>query len=209
MSRFELALHLDEHGFNAHCTSQSHNRNMEDFARDPTMFMEKHSKEFHSDFMSLLSSRYANKRVDSNLVYQEFITDSEHVHLNSTNWTSLTAYVHHIGREGLAKIEEEQGTWFITYIDRSRATTNKIEGVRKRAILERTEEERDRKSLADQVAKAEEVRKVKDREKAEGEPQSISIETTGKVGPMKMAFKISKMKQPLKITKLSSLVKKK
>lgn len=91
-SRFGLASYTDEHGFKAHCSSESHQKNMIEFAQDPTKFIEKHSEDFHSEFISLLSSRYKDKRMDANLVYQEVIANPEHVHLNATKWMTLTGF---------------------------------------------------------------------------------------------------------------------
>ena len=124
------------------------------FAQDPTRFMEKHSEEFHSEFMGLFSTRYRDKKVDANRVYQEVIANPEHVHLNSTKWMTLTGYVKHLGQSGLAKVEETETGFDILYIDRSQATMDKLEHHRKRALIERTEEERERKALQEQVEKA-------------------------------------------------------
>lgn len=65
-------------------------------------------------------------------------------------------YVKHLGKEGLAKVEEEETNWFVTYIDRSQATLEKADHSRRRALLERTEEERERRDLEMQVASAQE-----------------------------------------------------
>jgi DNA/RNA-binding protein KIN17 len=153
--------HEDEHGFKAHCSSESHNNNMMAFAADPTMFMEKHSESFHSEFLSILSTRYRDKRVDANKLYQEIISNPQHVHLNSTKWVTLTGYVKYLGQSGITKVEEkvneegEEGPGFwLTYIDRSTSATSKQEQAKKRALIERTEEERERKELAAQMEKA-------------------------------------------------------
>lgn len=127
---------------------------MIEFAQDPTRYMEMHSEAFHAEFMSIFSTRYKEKKIDANRLYQEVISNPEHVHLNSTKWMTLTGYVKHLGQSGLAKVEETETGFDITYIDRSRETVEKQEQARKRALIERTEEERERKALMDQVQKA-------------------------------------------------------
>jgi DNA/RNA-binding protein KIN17 len=122
------------------------------FAQDPTKFMEKHSSEFHAEFMSVFSTRYRDKKVDANRVYQEVISNREHTHLNSTRWMTLTGYVKYLGQSGLAKVEETERGFDIQYIDKSQLA--ELEAQRKRAQIEKTEEERERKALQNQVEKA-------------------------------------------------------
>lgn len=40
------------------------------------------------------------KRVHNNIVYNEYISDREHVHMNSTQWETLTDFTKWLGREG-------------------------------------------------------------------------------------------------------------
>lgn len=42
------------------------------------------------------------KRVHNNIVYNEYISDREHVHMNSTQWETLTDFTKWLGREGTA-----------------------------------------------------------------------------------------------------------
>lgn len=39
-------------------------------------------------------------RVSAKNVYNEFIQDRHHVHMNSTKWLTLTEFVKYLGREG-------------------------------------------------------------------------------------------------------------
>lgn len=50
------------------------------------------------------------------MVYNEFIADRNHVHMNSTIWLTLTDFVKYLGREGKCKVEETEKGWFITLI---------------------------------------------------------------------------------------------
>lgn len=55
-------------------------------------------KTFFSIF-ALLSSA-GTKRVHNNIIYNEYISDREHVHMNSTQWETLTDFTKWLGREG-------------------------------------------------------------------------------------------------------------
>ncbi len=51
-------------------------------------------------------------------VYQEYISDRNHLHMNATKWLSLTGFVKWLGKEGKAIVDETEKGWFVTYIDR-------------------------------------------------------------------------------------------
>ena len=38
--------------------------------------------------------------MNANIVYQEYIADKEHTHMNSTKWETLTEFIKWLGREG-------------------------------------------------------------------------------------------------------------
>lgn len=48
----------------------------------------------------ILFSSAGTKRVHNNIVYNEYISDREHVHMNSTQWETLTDFTKWLGREG-------------------------------------------------------------------------------------------------------------
>jgi DNA/RNA-binding protein KIN17 len=95
------------------------------------------STQFQSEFVALLSrrcasfcyftsvlssdfaSRFGTKRVRANQVYQEYISDKSHLHMNSTRWVTLTEFVKHLGRCGIARVDENEKGWFIAWIDSS------------------------------------------------------------------------------------------
>ena len=54
----------------------------------------------------------------ANQVYQEYISDKVHLHMNATKWPTLTDFVKHLGKESLCEVSETEKGWFITYIDR-------------------------------------------------------------------------------------------
>lgn len=55
----------------------------------------------------------------ANRVYQEFIGDKQHLHMNATRWVTLTEFVKHLGRSGIARVDETEKGWFIAWIDSS------------------------------------------------------------------------------------------
>lgn len=55
---------------------------------------------FLDDFMELLRRRFGTRRVHCNIVYNEYISDRDHTHMNSTKWETLTEFVKWLGREG-------------------------------------------------------------------------------------------------------------
>lgn len=63
--------------------------------------------------------RFGTKRVRANQVYQEYISDKHHLHMNSTRWVTLTEFIKHLGRSGIAKVDETEKGWFIAWIDNS------------------------------------------------------------------------------------------
>ena len=83
----------DANGFKCHCQSESHRRQMELVSQEQGRFVNKFSKQFESGYMDLVRSRYRTKTVRANQVYNEYIQDRDHVHMNSTSWTTLTEFV--------------------------------------------------------------------------------------------------------------------
>ena len=54
----------------------------------------------------------------ANIVYQEYVSDREHIHMNATQWETLTDFVKWLGRDGHCVVDETPKGWFITYIDK-------------------------------------------------------------------------------------------
>lgn len=63
--------------------------------------------------------RFGTKRVRANQVYQEYIQDKYHVHMNSTRWVTLTEFIKHLGRSGIARVDDTEKGWFIAWVDSS------------------------------------------------------------------------------------------
>lgn len=151
----------DENGFKCHKTSEAHQRNMNLYSNNPGAFTGVYSKDFHHNFMNLFKLQ-GGLRVLANSVYREYIKDRHHVHMNSTCWSSLTGYINHLGRQGIAKVEKAEKIydgkvdWWITYIERNPVL------LRKKSKLEKTLriEEKDRKR-AEQKAEEQRKRAIK------------------------------------------------
>ncbi|KAG0028234.1 hypothetical protein BGZ82_008532 [Podila clonocystis] len=144
----------DENGFKCHTTSESHQRKILLVAESPEKYVNNYSAEFQQDFMKLLSSRYGTRRVNANLVYQEFIADRTHLHMNATKWATLSEFAMHLGKEGLAVVDETPKGWFITWIDNSPKTLARQEAIAKKERMEMDDEQREQKLIQQQIEKA-------------------------------------------------------
>ena len=58
------------------------------------------------------------------VLYNEYINDKEHLHMNATKWETLTDFVKDLGRNGKCFVDETPKGWFITYIDRDPEVSN-------------------------------------------------------------------------------------
>jgi DNA/RNA-binding protein KIN17 len=75
-------------------------------------------------------------------VYQEYIADKNHIHMNATCWSSLTGLCKHLGKEGMCVVDETEKGWFVQYIDRDPKLRAKQEAMESRQIAELDEQER-------------------------------------------------------------------
>ncbi|KAF7655138.1 hypothetical protein LDENG_00059330 [Lucifuga dentata] len=141
----------DENGFKCHCMSESHQRQLLLASENPTKFMDYFSDEFKNEFIELLRRRFGTKRVHNNIVYNEYISDREHIHMNSTQWETLTDFTKWLGREGLCKVDETPKGWYIQYIDRDPETIRRQEELAKKKKAELDDEERCAKFIEEQV----------------------------------------------------------
>lgn len=82
----------DENGFKCHTNSSGHQRQLELFSEIPSEYVTKFSLIFRREFLSILCQRYGTNLISANTVYQEYIKDKEHIHMNATRWTTLTVF---------------------------------------------------------------------------------------------------------------------
>lgn len=144
----------DENGFKCHMTSENHLRQMRLFASNPNSFVDDFSKSFEKGFLDTLFHKHGTKRIPANKVYQEYIQDKEHVHMNATCWSSLTEFCMYVGRESKAVVDETEKGWFIQYIDRDPATLQRQAMNAKRVQGDMDEAEYMRKMIEAQIAAA-------------------------------------------------------
>lgn len=139
----------DENGFKCHCLSESHQRQMSLFAQNPDRFMNSFSREFEANFMDVLSRRFGTRKVNANQVYNEFIQDREHVHMNATIWATLSDFIKYLGRTGKCEIEETERGWDIQLIERDPDAIRRAEIAKKKR-----EEQRSRDSTIEDALNA-------------------------------------------------------
>jgi len=144
----------DENGFKCHAASESHLRQMLVVGEHAGSHIAGFSNQFQSEFVALLSRRFGTKRVRANQVYQEYIADKHHLHMNSTRWVTLTEFVKHLGRSGIARVDETEKGWFIAWIDSSPKALAKAEASQKKERATISDEQRERQLIAEQIERA-------------------------------------------------------
>ena len=144
----------DENGFKCHTMSEAHQRQLLLVGENPANFIGEYSAKFLNDFLTLLRRQYGTRRVHCNEVYQEYIKDRDHYHMNATKWVTLTGLVLWLGKQGLCKVEPTPKGWFIEYIDRSPDALAKQAAASKKAKMERDDEERTQQMLQNQIERA-------------------------------------------------------
>ena len=150
----------DQNGFKCHTQSEAHQRQLLIFSENPGKFLGSFSHEFERDFMHLLKRSHGTKRVKANRVYQEYIADKEHVHMNATKWETLTGFIHYLGRTGKVVVDESEEGWWITWIDRDPETIARQDAITKKEKMAKDDEERLAEFIRQQVAKAAEVKSL-------------------------------------------------
>ncbi|CAA9998657.1 unnamed protein product [Nesidiocoris tenuis] len=185
----------DENGFKCHITSESHQRQLLLFADNQNKYIDEFSKEFSDGYLELLRRQFGTKRVHANRIYQEYITDRNHLHMNATQWETLTDFVKWLGREGKCVVDETEKGWFVTYIDRDPETIRQQEAIARREKMQKDDDERMMDFLEKQIergksSKPDSEQVLKDFERKEGEKITINLPTFKKpdpVGPPKVS----------------------
>jgi DNA/RNA-binding protein KIN17 len=144
----------DENGFKCHAQSESHLRQMLVVGENAGRHIADFSSQFQYEFVQLLSRRFGTKRVKANTVYQEFIQDKQHLHMNATRWVTLTEFVKHLGRTGVARVDETEKGWFLAWIDNSPKALARQEASLKKERLTTSDEQRERQLIAEQIERA-------------------------------------------------------
>lgn len=173
----------DENGFKCHTMSESHQRQLLLFAENPNKYIDQFSQDFLDDFTQLLKRRFGTKRVHANQVYQEYIADRNHLHMNSTQWETLTDFVKWLGREGHCNVDETEKGWFVAYIDRDPETIKRQEAVQKSEKMKLDDEERMAKFFQRQMEK--------DKEKSRPAPEAVYTELKKESEDEKIALQMN------------------
>uniref|UniRef100_A0A182K845 DNA/RNA-binding protein Kin17 WH-like domain-containing protein n=1 Tax=Anopheles christyi TaxID=43041 RepID=A0A182K845_9DIPT len=149
----------DENGFKCHTMSESHQRQILLFADNAGRFIDGFSSEFLTGYLQILRRQFGTKRVAANKVYQEYIADRHHLHMNATKWHSLSDFVKYLGRNGHCVADETDKGWYITYIDRDPETLAMQEKMAKKQKMDKDDAERLAEFIEEQVrrGKPEEV----------------------------------------------------
>jgi len=126
------------------------------FAENPNSVLDEFSSEFERGYLETLNQLHGTKRVKANKVYQEYIQDKHHIHMNATIWTTLTGFCMHLGKESKAIVDETEKGWFIQYIDRDPKVLARQAQNEQRQRFELDEEERRKREILAQVQAAEE-----------------------------------------------------
>ncbi|VDC01299.1 unnamed protein product [Peniophora sp. CBMAI 1063] len=159
----------DENAFKMHSSSESHLRQMLVVGENAGKHISDFSGQFQSEFVTLLSRRWGTKRVRANNVYQEYIQDKSHLHMNATRWVTLTEFVKHLGRTGVAHVDETEKGWFIAWIDNSPKALAKQEASMKKERLTTSDEQRERQLIQEQIQRA----AAEAEEKGEGSSSAV------------------------------------
>lgn len=152
----------DENGFKCHTMSESHHRQLLLFADNASRYMDQFSREFSQGYLNLLKRQFGTRRVPANRVYQEYISDRGHVHMNATMWLTLTGFVKWLGRTGKCVVDETEKGWYITYIDRDPETLAAQEKKAKKQKMDKDDEERLMDFIEKQIEKGQDELSVKE-----------------------------------------------
>jgi len=143
----------DENGFKCHTMSEAHQRQLLLFADQPNKFLADFSQDFESGFMNLLKRAHSTKRVFSNMVYQEYIREKDHIHMNATRWETLSGFIQYLGRTGKCTVDRTEKGWYIAWIDRDPETIARQEALAKKDKMAKDDEERLAAFISKQVEK--------------------------------------------------------
>ncbi|GAA5836705.1 hypothetical protein JCM9279_007632 [Rhodotorula babjevae] len=156
----------DENGFSCHMSSEQHLRKMLVVGESASKHIGDYTDRFQGEFVALLSRRWGTKRVRVNQVYQEYICDPHHLHMNSTRFLSLTEFAKHLGRTGVAHVDENEKGWWISWIDTSPRALARAESNQKKERGDIDDEMRQRKLIQEQIERAREEGERRKREAA-------------------------------------------
>ncbi|OMO53464.1 hypothetical protein CCACVL1_28618 [Corchorus capsularis] len=164
--------------------SPTSNANLRGKSGNPDQIVSGYSEEFEQKFHDLMKRSHRFSCVSATVVYNEFINDKDHVHMNSTQWATLTEFVKHLGRTGKCKVDQTEKGWFITYIDRDSETLFKEKMKNKRLKSDMVEEEKQEREIQKQIQIAEQLKAPLESEENEKKAvtKELNLESGVKIG---------------------------
>ncbi|RHY29834.1 hypothetical protein DYB32_004821 [Aphanomyces invadans] len=123
-------------------------------ASNPSKFIQGYSEQFERAFLENLRRSHTTKRVSAHVVYNEYIRDKHHVHMNATRWTTLSGFVQYLGKTGKCVVDETEKGWFIQYINNDPVAMARQEELKRKHQALLDHEERNRRFIQAQVKEA-------------------------------------------------------
>ncbi|KAJ5469371.1 KIN17-like protein [Penicillium diatomitis] len=184
----------DENGFKCHVQSEAHVRQMLLIGEDPKKHIKQFSNEFMKNFIDLLKTTHGEKQVNANHFYQQVIADKTHIHMNATEWKSLSAFVAHLGRNGICRVEDTEKGLFISWIDKSPETLRRREAIMKKERQDKGDEEREQRLIQEQVERAQ--RNLQQQQKEENAEERLLQREQGEKVKLNFGFSASAKSKP-------------
>ncbi|TIB82791.1 hypothetical protein E3Q22_00066 [Wallemia mellicola] len=182
----------DENGYKCHTQSESHLRAMLHVGENAGKYISDASQQFQREFfvieiiLRLIINRHGTNRVSVNTVYQEYIADKHHLHMNATRWVTLTEFTKYLGRAGIVRVDETERGLYVSWIDNSPQALARQEAIQKKERQHMDDEQRERKLIAEQIEKAKEQGDA-----SEQKEQKASI-LDKQNGPIKLSLNTNK-----------------
>ncbi|OQE47463.1 hypothetical protein PENCOP_c001G03999 [Penicillium coprophilum] len=162
----------DENGFKCHTMTEGHVRQMMIIGEDPRKHIREFSREFERTFLDTLRTTHGTKPINVNHFYNQIVADKQHIHMNSTEWKSLSQFAAYLGREGKCRVEETEKGLVIAWIDNSPDTLRRREAILKKERQEKGDEEREQRLIQDQIKRAQQAAMANATTSADAEPEA-------------------------------------
>ncbi|CCC70925.1 hypothetical protein NCAS_0G00380 [Naumovozyma castellii] len=162
----------DENGFRSHIKAPSHLQKISQITAED---INNYTTEFERNFLRLLKLNHGEKKIEANKFYNEFIQDKEHIHMNSTNFTSLSKFIQYLSRNGKIRIyglenlddtddNVDLGQLMISYIDNSSETILRKQKIDELSNIEKSHQEVSTVLLQNQIAKGSTMVQIDERQ---------------------------------------------
>lgn len=174
------------------------------FSQNSHSYIDEYSQAFEKAFMELVRRRWRFKDILAKKVYNEYIQDKEHVHMNATRWITLTDFVHHLDTARLCDVRDTEEGLVIRYIDRDPQREAKQASIRAREKEELEQREIERKRLL-RTVKAMEDKNTGSEEIAPSDaPPAPTTDPTIKPSTSPISFSFSAPKPTLSLSLTST-----